>query len=58
MFIKSGWNPLDFKSVKDLEQFPVLTKRKIVENQEMFISDTTRYEKAYPITTSGSTGDK
>ena len=45
MFIKSGWNPLDFKSVKDLEQFPVLTKRKIVENQEMFISDTTRYEK-------------
>ena len=58
MFIKSGWNPLDFKSVEDLEQFPILTKRKIVENQEMFISDTTRYEKAYPITTSGSTGDK
>ena len=30
MFIKSGWNPLDFKSVEDLKEFPILTKQKLL----------------------------
>ncbi len=58
MFISEGWHPLDFESVEDLKQFPVLTKKKIMHSPEMMIADNLRDQKAYPITTSGSTGDK
>ena len=58
IFIKNGWNPMDFKSVDDLREFPVLTKRKIIDHNQMLIADDIRDKKAFPITTSGSTGDK
>ena len=58
IFIKNGWNPMDFKSVDDLREFPVLTKRKIIDHNQMLIADDMRDKKAFPITTSGSTGDK
>ena len=58
IFISKGWHPLDFKSIEDLKQFPVLTKEKIMRNPSMLIADNLRSKKGYPITTSGSTGDK
>ena len=58
IFIIKGWHPLDFKSIEDLKQFPVLTKEKIMRNPSMLIADNLRSKKGYPITTSGSTGDK
>ena len=58
MFISREWHPLDFKSIEDLEYFPVLTKKKIIANPQIFIADNLRDKKSYPITTSGSTGDK
>ena len=58
IFIKNGWNPMDFKSVDDLKEFPVLTKRKIIDHNQMLIADDMRDKKSFPITTSGSTGDK
>ena len=58
MFIASEWHPIDFKSIEDLKYFPVLTKKKIVSNPHIFIADNLREKKSYPITTSGSTGDK
>ena len=58
MFIASEWHPIDFKSIEDLKYFPVLTKKKIVANPHIFIADNLREKKSYPITTSGSTGDK
>tara|TARA_B100000287_G_scaffold332190_1_gene317128 strand:+ start:3964 stop:5292 length:1329 start_codon:yes stop_codon:yes gene_type:complete len=58
IFISKGWHPLDFKSIEDLKQFPVLTKEKIMRNPSMLIADNLRFKKGYPITTSGSTGDK
>ena len=58
IFISKGWHPLDFKSIEDLKQFPVLTKEKIMRNPSMLIADNLTFKKGYPITTSGSTGDK
>lgn len=58
MFISREWHPIDFKSIEDLKYFPVLTKKNIIANPQIFIADNLREKKAYPITTSGSTGDK
>ena len=58
MFVENGWHPLDFKSVDDLQNFPVLTKKQIMAHHDMMIADNLRHQKAYPITTSGSSGDK
>lgn len=50
----------DFKEIKDLEKFPVLTKEKLRENREKFISHDFKKKhksnKWYLFSTSGTTG--
>jgi phenylacetate-CoA ligase len=58
IFIENKWDPRDFKTVEDLKNFPVLTKRIIIENRDRLIADNRKLDRAYPITTSGSSGDK
>jgi phenylacetate-CoA ligase len=58
IFIENKWDPRDFKTVEDLKNFPVLTKKIIIENRDRLIADNRRLDRAYPITTSGSSGDK
>ena len=58
IFLKNRWTPEDFKTVKDIENFPVLTKKIIMENRDDLIVKEMDHVKRYPISTSGSTGDK
>jgi len=58
IFIENKWDPRDFKTVEDLKNFPVLTKKIIIENRDRLIADNRKLNRAYPITTSGSSGDK
>lgn len=58
IFIKNGWTPEDFKTLDDFKNFPVLTKKDIIENRDKLISKNMKSIKSYPITTSGSSGDK
>jgi phenylacetate-CoA ligase len=58
IFIENKWDPRDFKTVEDLKNFPVLTKKIIIENRDRLIADNRKLDRAYPITTSGSSGDK
>ena len=58
IFIENKWDPRDFKTVEDLKNFPVLTKKIIIENRDRLIADNRRLDRAHPITTSGSSGDK
>lgn len=58
IFLKNKWTPEDFSTIDDLKNFPVLTKKLIMENCDRFIADNRKLERAYPITTSGSSGDK
>ena len=58
IFIKNGWIPEDFQTLDDFKKFPVLTKKDIIENRDKLISENMKSVKSYPITTSGSSGDK
>lgn len=58
IFNENNWTLEDFKSIEDLKKFPVLTKKLIIENRDRLISEELKNQKAYPITTSGSSGDK
>lgn len=58
IFVENGWKPEDFKTLDDFKNFPVLTKKDIIENGDRIISQNMKSTKSYPITTSGSSGDK
>lgn len=58
IFIKNEWIPEDFQTLDDFKKFPVLTKKDIIENRDKLISENMKSVKSYPITTSGSSGDK
>ena len=58
IFIENKWVPEDFQTVEDLKNFPVLTKKLIIENRDSLIAENRKLDRAYPITTSGSSGDK
>lgn len=58
VFIDNGWTPEDFQTVDDLKKFPVLTKKIIMDQGDDLISKNMINQKRYPITTSGSSGDK
>ena len=58
IFLKNKWTPADFRSLEDLKNFPVLTKKIIMENRDDLIIEYGDDIKRYPISTSGSTGDK
>lgn len=58
IFLKNKWTPEDFSRIDDLKNFPVLTKKLIIENRDRLIADNRKLERAYSITTSGSSGDK
>tara|TARA_Y100000004_G_scaffold165961_1_gene197292 strand:+ start:685 stop:2016 length:1332 start_codon:yes stop_codon:yes gene_type:complete len=58
IFVDNNWTPDDFQTVDDLKKFPVLTKKIIMENRDNLIASNLSHQKAYPITTSGSSGDK
>jgi len=58
IFIENKWVPEDFQTVEDLKKFPILTKKLIIENRDSLIAENRKLDKAYPITTSGSSGDK
>ena len=58
IFIDNCWTVEDFQTIEDLKKFPVLTKKIIMENQKDLIAQNFKYQKQYPITTSGSSGDK
>ena len=58
IFINKKWNPGDFKTIDDLKNFPILTKKLIIENRDRLIANNKKLDKVYPITTSGSSGDK
>jgi len=58
IFNKNGWIPEDFQTLDDFKKFPVLTKKDIIENRDKLISENMKLVKSYPITTSGSSGDK
>tara|TARA_R100001443_G_scaffold115807_1_gene134455 strand:+ start:5746 stop:7077 length:1332 start_codon:yes stop_codon:yes gene_type:complete len=58
IFVDNNWTPDDFQNVDDLKKFPVLTKKIIMENRNDLIASNLSHQKAYPITTSGSSGDK
>ncbi len=58
IFIDNCWTVEDFQTIEDLKKFPVLTKKIIMENQKDLIAENFKYQKQYPITTSGSSGDK
>ena len=58
IFLENKWTPADFRSLEDLKNFPVLTKKIIMENRDDLITEHSDDIKRYPISTSGSTGDK
>jgi phenylacetate-CoA ligase len=58
IFIHNGWKPQDFRCIEDLKNFPILTKKIIMNNADQMIATDYAYERSYPITTSGSSGDK
>ena len=58
IFIDNGWTPEDFQTVDDLKQFPVLTKKIIMDHRDDLIAGNMMDQRRYPITTSGSSGDK
>ncbi len=58
IFIDNSWTLDDFQTIEDLKKFPVLTKKIIMQNRDLLISANMSEKKAYPITTSGSSGDK
>ena len=57
IFVENKWTPADFRNLEDLKNFPVLTKKIIMENRDGMIRENSDH-KRYPISTSGSTGDK
>ena len=57
IFLENKWTPADFRNLEDLKNFPVLTKKIIMENRDGMITENSDH-KRYPISTSGSTGDK
>ena len=57
IFLENKWTPVDFRTVEDLKNFPVLTKKIIMENRDDLITEGSDH-KRYSISTSGSTGDK
>lgn len=58
IFISNGWKVEDFRSIDDLKNFPVLTKRIIMDNYQNMIAVNFADHKYYPISTSGTSGDK
>ena len=58
IFLENKWTPADFRSLEDLKNFPVLTKKIVMENRDGMITADSDHIKRYPISTSGSTGDK
>ena len=58
IFIDNRWTVEDFQTIEDIKKFPVLTKKIIMENQKDLIAQNFKYQRPYPITTSGSSGDK
>ena len=58
IFLDNKWTPADFRTVEDLKNFPVLTKKIVMENRDGMITEDSDHIKRYPISTSGSTGDK
>ena len=58
IFIDNRWTPEDFQTLDDLKEFPVLTKSTIMSHRDDLIADTMSHLRRYPITTSGSSGDK
>ncbi len=58
VFLNNGWTPEDFQTVDDLKQFPVLTKKIIMRHRNDLIAGDMMDYRRYPITTSGSSGDK
>ena len=58
IFIDNRWTVEDFQTVEDIKNFPVLTKKIIMDNQKDLIAQNFKYQRPYPITTSGSSGDK
>ena len=58
IFINNNWTPEDFQTLDDLKEFPVLTKSIIMNHRDDLIASDLVHLKRYPITTSGSSGDK
>ena len=58
IFIENNWKPEDFREIEDLQNFPVLTKKIIMDNANLMRAAGYQGQKSYPITTSGSSGDK
>ena len=58
IFIENKWKPEDFREIEDLQNFPVLTKKIIMDNANLMRAAGYQGQKSYPITTSGSSGDK
>ena len=58
IFIDNQWMVEDFQTIEDLKNFPILTKKIIMENQKDLIAQNFKHQRPYPITTSGSSGDK
>lgn len=58
IFVDNNWKPEDFRTIDDLKNFPELTKKIIMDNSKSMIASNFFHDKGYPITTSGSSGDK
>ena len=58
IFVSNGWKPQDFREIEDLQNFPVLTKKIIMDHSNLIMAAGYDNQKSYPITTSGSSGDK
>lgn len=58
IFNERGLTPDSFRSIKDIELLPYLTKDIIRENQSDLIATNMRHLKSYECRTSGSTGKK
>lgn len=55
-FNNSKFNPYEFKSLKDMEKIPILTKKEIANNSKKMISKEYVNKKLNTITTGGTTG--
>ena len=58
IFVSNGWKPQDFREIEDLQNFPVLTKKIIMDHSNLMMAAGYDNQKSYPITTSGSSGDE
>lgn len=55
-YSESGISPKDFKSIKDIEKYPILSKEDVRANWKGMVANNVKKEDLIPFQTSGTTG--